>query len=85
MASEWLQIGFKVAGTQKWFQNGFKIQKHQTQGGGREAPAPLGLLLLYFETILKPLLGARHFEANLKPLSADWSQSEASHETVKRH
>ena len=67
VASEWLQIGFKVAGTQKWFQNGFKIGRQLTQAGGRFAPAPLSLLSSYFEAILKPLLGARHFEANLKP------------------
>ena len=34
-----------------WLENGFKIQKLQTQGGGREAPAPL---FLFSFCILKP-------------------------------
>ena len=39
LASEWLQIGFKVAGIQKWLQNGFKIEPTTKERG----------LLLYFE------------------------------------
>ena len=35
LASEWLQIGFKVAGIQKWLQNGFKIKL--TWGQARRA------------------------------------------------
>ena len=34
VVSEFLQLGFKVAGIPKWFQNGFKIQ-HMTKERGR--------------------------------------------------
>ena len=63
-------------------------EKLQTQGGGREAPTPLFLLSSYFDTILKPLLGARLFGANLKPFWSHFWLTEANPKplkTIKNH
>ena len=63
LASEWLQIGFKVAGIQKWLQN---RPNYKRKGAGASRPPPLFCCVLYLEAILKPLWDACHVKGNLK-------------------
>ena len=51
LASEWLQIGFKVAGIQKWLQNGFKIEPTTKERGRALRARPLSFVV---GSILKP-------------------------------
>ena len=48
LASEWLQIGFKVAGIQKWLQN---ITNNKPKGVGAKRPPPFFCSWFYFEAI----------------------------------